>query len=310
MQMIQTLIRNLVKRPATRKYPLVKRDPFENYRGRLVNHVQSCIFCRMCSTKCPAQCISTDPKEAYWGYDPFSCVYCGICVEVCPTKSLFMLSTHRSPVPDKFVVYHKGQARVARPRLAAMPKVAPSEIHAETPPPSVIAAAKITSEQEEAASPVSAARPAPVPPAKRKTEEAEAAPAPQPAPSLPENTLGLSSEAIVHVPVSAPLEGVEVASVAGGAAPDQNTTPNAAAPEPAAPTPEPAPEPAAPAEAASEPAKTAQAEPAAPATTSEAPSEAKAAPSAEHTAAAKTAPKTESAKRGRKSGGKGGKKSA
>lgn len=310
MQMIQTLIRNLVKRPATRKYPLVKRDPFENYRGRLVNHVQSCIFCRMCSTKCPAQCISTDPKEAYWGYDPFSCVYCGICVEVCPTKSLFMLSTHRSPVPDKFVVYHKGQARVARPRLAAMPKVAPSEIHAETPPPSVIAAAKITSEQEEAASPVSAARPAPVPPAKRKTEEAEAAPAPQPAPSLPENTLGLSSEAIVHVPVSAPLEGVEVASVAGGAAPDQNTTPNAAAPEPAAPTPEPAPEPAAPVEAASEPAKTAQAEPAAPATTSEAPSGAKAEPSSGQTAASKTATKTESAKRGRKSGGKGGKKSA
>ena len=137
MLMINTILRNFLKRPATRKYPMVKRDPFSNYRGRLINNVESCIFCRMCSTKCPAQCISTDPKEAFWGYDPFSCVYCGICVEVCPTKSLFMLSTHRSPVPTKFVVYHKGTARVAKPRLASVPKVAPSEVHSETPPPKV-----------------------------------------------------------------------------------------------------------------------------------------------------------------------------
>ena len=68
MLMINTILRNFLKRPATRKYPMVKRDPFSNYRGRLINNVESCIFCRMCSTKCPAQCISTDPKEAFWGY--------------------------------------------------------------------------------------------------------------------------------------------------------------------------------------------------------------------------------------------------
>ena len=146
MLMINTILRNFLKRPATRKYPMVKRDPFSNYRGRLINNVESCIFCRMCSTKCPAQCISTDPKEAFWGYDPFSCVYCGICVEVCPTKSLFMLSTHRSPVPTKFVVYHKGTARVAKPRLASVPKVAPSEVHSETPPPKVVAAVETPAE--------------------------------------------------------------------------------------------------------------------------------------------------------------------
>lgn len=140
MLMLKTIFRNILKRPATRQYPIIKRDPFENYRGRLVNNVESCIFCRMCSNKCPAQCISTDPKEAYWGYDPFSCVYCGICVDACPTKSLFMLSTHRAPVPTKFVVYHKGVARVARPKLASVPKVAPADMHAETPPKEVVAA--------------------------------------------------------------------------------------------------------------------------------------------------------------------------
>lgn len=140
MLMLKTVIRNILKRPATRKYPLVKRDPFANYRGRLINHVETCIFCRLCSNKCPSQCISTDPKEAFWGYDPFSCVYCGICVESCPTKSLFMLSTHRAPVPTKFVVYHKGTARVARPRLSSIPKPGSGESHPETPPAKVVAA--------------------------------------------------------------------------------------------------------------------------------------------------------------------------
>lgn len=133
MLMLNNVLRNFLKRPATRKYPFVKRDPFPNYRGRLVNNVESCIFCRMCSNKCPSQCISTDPKEAFWGYDPFSCVYCGICVDACPTGSLFMLSTHRSPVPTKFVVYHKGVARVGRPKLAKPDRK--DQAHAETPSP-------------------------------------------------------------------------------------------------------------------------------------------------------------------------------
>ena len=57
-----------------------------------------------------------------------------------------MLSTHRSPVPTKFVVYHKGTARVAKPRLASVPKVAPSEVHSETPPPKVVAAVETPAE--------------------------------------------------------------------------------------------------------------------------------------------------------------------
>lgn len=146
MLMLNNVLRNFLKRPATRKYPFVKRDPFPNFRGRLVNNVESCIFCRMCSNKCPSQCISTDPKEAFWGYDPFSCVYCGICVDACPTHSLFMLSTHRSPVPTKFVVYHKGVARVGRPKLSKPDRK--EAAHAETPTPAQLPTVS-TGEEEE-----------------------------------------------------------------------------------------------------------------------------------------------------------------
>ena len=51
MLMINTILRNFLKRPATRKYPMVKRDPFSNYRGRLINNVESCIFCRLCRSE-------------------------------------------------------------------------------------------------------------------------------------------------------------------------------------------------------------------------------------------------------------------
>jgi len=118
MFMLKNILQNIMQKPATRPYPTVKREPYERYRGRLIGNVQECIFCRLCSNKCPSQCISTDPKEAYWGYDPFSCVYCGLCVDICPTKCLSLMDTHREPVTSRFVVYHKGTPRVARQKLA------------------------------------------------------------------------------------------------------------------------------------------------------------------------------------------------
>lgn len=67
MLMINTILRNFLKRPATRKYPMVKRDPFSNYRGRLINNVESCIFCRMCSTKCPGAVHFHGPEGSFLG---------------------------------------------------------------------------------------------------------------------------------------------------------------------------------------------------------------------------------------------------
>lgn len=134
MHMLETVLRNVLKRPATRRYPAEKREPFPDFRGRLVNNTEDCIFCRSCSNKCPAGAISTDPKRAYWSYDPFACVYCGVCVDACPTHSLFMLSSHRVPVPTKFMTYHKGTPRVARTKLKDLPSHGElGQPHAEKP---------------------------------------------------------------------------------------------------------------------------------------------------------------------------------
>ena len=119
MFMLNTVLRNLANKPATRNYPFEPSHTFPNVRGKLFIHVDKCIFCRMCATRCPAQCIYSDPKQAVWSYDPFECVNCGICVEACPSNCLFMDTKPRMPSPQKFCRHVQG---VPRPKAAERAK--------------------------------------------------------------------------------------------------------------------------------------------------------------------------------------------
>ncbi len=96
-----TVVKNLINKPATRKYPFEVRESFPMYRGELIIDINKCIFCGMCSRKCPSQCITVDKKAATWQCDPHACVYCGYCRDVCPTKCLDMKDVHRAPKAKK-----------------------------------------------------------------------------------------------------------------------------------------------------------------------------------------------------------------
>ena len=96
-RMLPTLLRNVLSRPATRRYPAEEREPFAGARGALANDAEACIFCGLCARKCPSQCLNVDKDSALWAWDPSACVYCGVCVEVCPTHSLSQ-TEHRRPV--------------------------------------------------------------------------------------------------------------------------------------------------------------------------------------------------------------------
>ena len=111
MFMLNTVLRNLANKPATRNYPFEPSQTFPKMRGRLFIHVDKCIFCRMCQMRCPAQCIYSDPKQAIWSYDPFECVNCGICMELCPANCLFMDTKPRVPSPQKFCRHVQGVQR-------------------------------------------------------------------------------------------------------------------------------------------------------------------------------------------------------
>lgn len=121
-----SILKNLCAKPATRKYPFVKREPFDKYRGELYNDIDKCIFCGSCARKCPSVCIEVSKKEGTWVCDPFACVYCGICVDACPTKCLDFKHVHRSPSVDRQMISMQGEP--PKPKKKAAPaKEAPAE---------------------------------------------------------------------------------------------------------------------------------------------------------------------------------------
>ncbi|MBC8431971.1 MAG: 4Fe-4S binding protein [Desulfobacterales bacterium] len=110
-EMTATILRNFFSKPATRRYPRVKRLPFEAVRGELYNQIEDCTFCTVCAVKCPSQCITVDKKAAVWAYDPFACVYCGICVDDCPVNCLSQKRDYRPPNSERQFIKLKGQLK-------------------------------------------------------------------------------------------------------------------------------------------------------------------------------------------------------
>jgi ech hydrogenase subunit F len=119
-KMTPNVLRNLVSKKPTRRYPYEARPPFENQRGELFNDLEKCTFCGVCAAKCPSQCISVEKKAAIWTCDPFACIYCGICVDNCPVKCLHQKQAYRPPAYDRQMIFLKGELKkpgVAKPSI-------------------------------------------------------------------------------------------------------------------------------------------------------------------------------------------------
>jgi ech hydrogenase subunit F len=123
MNMTPTVLRNLFTKKATRLYPFEVREPFKKYRGELVNNMETCTFCTLCSKKCPSQCITVDRKAGTWDLDPYACIGCGICVQNCPVSSLSMTNDHKKPAAQKAMVNMQGTP--PKPKKKAAPKADP-----------------------------------------------------------------------------------------------------------------------------------------------------------------------------------------
>jgi len=91
-------LRNLVARPATRRYPVEVRPPFAGARGKIEFDVATCNYCMLCARRCPTLAIRVDRDARVWSIDHLNCIACNACVEVCNKKSLTMSSTPRKAV--------------------------------------------------------------------------------------------------------------------------------------------------------------------------------------------------------------------
>jgi len=103
MFMLGNIIRNLFSKPATRKYPFARREPFEKARGSIDIDINNCIFCGICEKKCPADAIKVSKDGKSWEIDPYKCIICNVCTESCPKKCILSNPDYKSPEYQKSV---------------------------------------------------------------------------------------------------------------------------------------------------------------------------------------------------------------
>ncbi len=97
MNFTKTVLHNLFSKPVTRLYPYTPRIYPERTRGHIEIDIEECIFCGICSKKCPPAIIRVDRPNKIWDIESLGCIQCGFCVEVCPKKCLYMKQTYTQP---------------------------------------------------------------------------------------------------------------------------------------------------------------------------------------------------------------------
>ncbi|HNM33159.1 MAG TPA: NADH-quinone oxidoreductase subunit I [Chitinophagales bacterium] len=103
-------LKHLFKKPATVRYPEVKREIADIYRGQHVlkrddQGAERCTACGLCAVACPAEAITMTAAErkkgeehlyreekyaAVYEINMLRCIFCGLCEEACPKEAIFL----------------------------------------------------------------------------------------------------------------------------------------------------------------------------------------------------------------------------
>lgn len=101
---------HLFKKKTTIRYPEVKREFSEIYRGKHVLKLddegrERCTACGLCAVACPAEAITMVAAErkkgeehlyreekyaATYEINMLRCIFCGMCEEACPKEAIFL----------------------------------------------------------------------------------------------------------------------------------------------------------------------------------------------------------------------------
>lgn len=94
MKMLKIILKQLVRKPATIRFPKEEAKKFEATRGHIVFDGSKCTSCSLCSKHCPSDAITVDRAEKKWSIDRFGCVICNNCVDLCKFKALSCENTY------------------------------------------------------------------------------------------------------------------------------------------------------------------------------------------------------------------------
>jgi formate hydrogenlyase subunit 6/NADH:ubiquinone oxidoreductase subunit I len=88
--MLKEVISQILKVPATQKYPVIRPEVPEGLRGKQIFDVDLCISCGLCASDCPAKAIEmvTDDGKKRPMFHLDRCVFCYQCAESCPRNAI------------------------------------------------------------------------------------------------------------------------------------------------------------------------------------------------------------------------------
>lgn len=103
MGIISEVLKNVSRKPFTKKYPKEKIKPFQRFRGKIVFDVKKCTGCGLCGMFCPTDAIKLRKKmktikvrniihrqvlHFIKSVDSTKCMRCGLCIDVCPVDCI------------------------------------------------------------------------------------------------------------------------------------------------------------------------------------------------------------------------------
>lgn len=100
-------IKNLFKRPVTKRYPKTKVKAPKNYRGKIKFNEGLCIGCGICMKVCPAGAITKkvenvkEGKKITLSFSLSSCTFCKFCADHCPKKAIELTEEYSMVSTDK-----------------------------------------------------------------------------------------------------------------------------------------------------------------------------------------------------------------
>lgn len=87
---VKEVLAHFLKKPATQKYPEVKPEIPDGFRGKQVFDINLCVGCGLCSRDCPSRAIEMievdGKKRPHFHLD--LCIFCYQCAESCPRNAI------------------------------------------------------------------------------------------------------------------------------------------------------------------------------------------------------------------------------
>lgn len=90
-KILPAAMKSLFQKPATVRYPHVKAEKPEHFRGRLSFDPAKCVGCRLCMRDCPSDAIEivkVGDKQFRAVVRLDKCIYCAQCVDSCNKGAL------------------------------------------------------------------------------------------------------------------------------------------------------------------------------------------------------------------------------